>query len=211
MFIIGIGGVLFLVCMVGYLIRMSDVSETAKTEVTTEDIVVKPTEVEKCLSKDPADASPRRDNATGCGETVAEGSTKDRQTVMFEARPIGFWARVVATFVDRIIVGFVIGFVVVVLGIGVFAIDVLIGICVQWLYCALMEASEVQATLGKLVIGAKVVDANGGRLTFGRATGRYFAKCLSALPMQIGYIMVAFDKRKRGLHDMIAGTFVISR
>lgn len=45
MFIIGIVGVVILFSMVGYLIRKSDVSETAKTEITTEDVVVKPTEV----------------------------------------------------------------------------------------------------------------------------------------------------------------------
>ena len=76
---------------------------------------------------------------------------------------------------------------------------------------SLMEASDVQATLGKLVIGAKVVDANGEKLTFGRATGRYFAKYISTLLLLVGHVMVAFDERKRGLHDMIAGTCVVSR
>jgi uncharacterized RDD family membrane protein YckC/DNA-directed RNA polymerase subunit RPC12/RpoP len=142
-----------------------------------------------------------------------------RDTVTFEVCPIGFWARVVAAFVDSIvtfivaiIVGFAIGIVMGVLGIGdAGLIGNLIGICVSWLYCALMEASELQATLGNLVIGAKVVDANSERLTFGRATGRHFAKYLSALLLCIGYIMAAFDERKRALHDMIAGTYVISR
>ena len=75
----------------------------------------------------------------------------------------------------------------------------------------MMEASDVQATLGKPVIGAKVVDAQGGKLTFGRATGRHFAKYISSILLCVGYVMVAFDERKRGLHDMIAGTFVVAR
>ena len=74
-----------------------------------------------------------------------------------------------------------------------------------------MEASGIQATLGKIVIGAKVVDANGEKLTFGKATGRHFAKFISTLLLFVGYIMVAFDERKRGLHDIMAGTYVISR
>lgn len=140
-------------------------------------------------------------------------------TMTFDVRPIGFWARVVAAFVDgivtfivAIIVSFAFGIVMGILGVVEDGLTGnLIGICVPWLYCALMETSVLQATLGKLVIGAKVVDANGERLTFGRATGRHFAKCLSALLLCTGYLMVAFDERKRGLHDMIARTFVISR
>lgn len=141
-----------------------------------------------------------------------------RGTITFDARPIGFWARVVASIVDTIVTfivaivtAFVFGCVIGVIGGNAEFVGQLIGICASWLYCALMEASEVQATLGKLVIGAKVVDANGDRLTFGRATGRHFAKYLSTFLLLIGYIMVAFDERKRGLHDMIAGTYVISR
>lgn len=141
-----------------------------------------------------------------------------RAAITLDARPIGFWARVVAsiidaivTFIVAIVTAFVFGCVIGVIGGNAEFVGQLIGICASWMYCALMEASEVQATLGKLVIGAKVVDANGDRLTFGKATGRHFAKYLSTLILLIGYIMVAFDERKRGLHDMIAGTYVISR
>ena len=47
------------------------------------------------------------------------------------------------------------------------------------------------------------------RMTFGRATGRYFAKIISALTLGIGFLMVAWTDRKRGLHDMIDGTVVV--
>ena len=77
-----------------------------------------------------------------------------------------------------------------------------------WLYFALMESSTRQATLGKMALDMKVTDDEGNRISFGRATGRYFAKILSALILLIGFIMVAFTDRKRGLHDMIAGTLV---
>ena len=55
------------------------------------------------------------------------------------------------------------------------------------------------------------INAEGKKISFGRATGRHFAKYLSAFLLCVGYILVAFDDRKRGLHDMIAGTYVISR
>lgn len=133
--------------------------------------------------------------------------------------PVGFWARVAGSLIDAIIsivIAVISGFALGMLfgssiGNNADFVGQLIGICSSWLYSALMESSAIQATLGKLIVGAKVVDSNGDRLTFGRASGRHFAKYVSALILMVGYIMVAFDDRKRGLHDMIAGTYVVSR
>ena len=80
---------------------------------------------------------------------------------------------------------------------------------VGWLYYALMESSAKQATVGKMALGIIVTDLEGRRLGFGRATGRYFAKILSALILGIGFLMVAFTERKQGLHDMVASTLVV--
>jgi uncharacterized RDD family membrane protein YckC len=77
-----------------------------------------------------------------------------------------------------------------------------------WLYEALMESSSYQATLGKMIFGMKVTDLYGNRISFGRATGRHFAKILSGLILCIGFIMVGLTERKQGLHDLIAGTLV---
>ncbi len=162
--------------------------------------------------------APRQALPVGMQQPSCSHSQPPRSTVTFEARPIGFWARVVAAFVDAVVtvvaaiaVAFVVGMVVGVIGGDAEFFGRLIGLASSWLYCALMESSVLQATLGKLVIGAKVVDANGEKISFGRATGRHFAKYLSSFILLIGYIMVAFDERKRGLHDMVAGTYVISR
>ena len=65
------------------------------------------------------------------------------------------------------------------------------------------------ATPGKMVFGLKVIVADGGPMTYGRAIGRYFAKILSGITLMIGYIMAGFDSEKRALHDYIAGTRVI--
>jgi uncharacterized RDD family membrane protein YckC len=78
-----------------------------------------------------------------------------------------------------------------------------------WLYAAGFEASSAQATIGKQWVGLKVVDEVGGRVTFLRATGRYAAKYLSALPCFLGFIMAVFSSRGRALHDSLAGTRVV--
>lgn len=69
--------------------------------------------------------------------------------------------------------------------------------------------AKLGATPGKMVIGAKVVCADGAAVSLGRAFGRYFAKILSSLIFCIGFIMVGFDSQKRGLHDMICDTRVV--
>jgi uncharacterized RDD family membrane protein YckC len=59
-----------------------------------------------------------------------------------------------------------------------------------------------------MIFGLKVTDLYGNRISFERATGRHFAKILSAMILCIGYLMVAFTERKQGLHDLLAGTLV---
>jgi uncharacterized RDD family membrane protein YckC len=79
----------------------------------------------------------------------------------------------------------------------------------QWLYEALLTSSTWQGTIGKRVLRLKVVDETGNRIGFGRATGRFFAKLLSSMFFCIGFIMIGFTDRKRGLHDMLAATVVM--
>ncbi|GAB3820472.1 hypothetical protein GCM10028895_20670 [Pontibacter rugosus] len=79
---------------------------------------------------------------------------------------------------------------------------------VGWLYYAGFESSAKQATPGKQLFGIFVTDTQGYRLSFARASGRYFGKMLSGLILLIGYIMAAFTKRRQALHDMLASTLV---
>lgn len=85
----------------------------------------------------------------------------------------------------------------------------LIAIVGQWLYEALLTSSAWQGTIGKRILRLKVTDDLGNRITFARATGRFFAKILSGMAMYVGFIMVAFMERKRGLHDVICSTQVL--
>lgn len=83
---------------------------------------------------------------------------------------------------------------------------------ITWLYHALMECSEWQATVGKKVLGLVVTDMQGRRISFGRATGRHFAKIVTNMvPAFIGYIMAGFTEKKQALHDMIAGCLILER
>ncbi len=67
-------------------------------------------------------------------------------------------------------------------------------------------------TPGKVVLKVIVVDAGSGNaMTNGQAVGRYFAYLASALPLGLGFIWIAFDRKKRGLHDLMCGTLVIKR
>lgn len=87
----------------------------------------------------------------------------------------------------------------------------LFGLIGVWLYFSLFESSRKQATPGKLLLCLKVVAPDGSRLSFGRATGRYFAKFLSCLTFGVGYLMAGFTPKKQALHDMMAQCFVVKR
>ena len=136
----------------------------------------------------------------------------------------GFWRRAAAMAIDSTIIGLV--QMVLMMGVmggsmaggaseeamggGVLAINLLL-IVAMWLYFALMESSAKQATLGKMMIGVIVTDTDGNRLSFGRATGRYFGKIVSSIILMIGYLMAAFTQRKQALHDIMAGCLVVRK
>lgn len=68
------------------------------------------------------------------------------------------------------------------------------------------------ATPGKMAISAKIVDAKtGDQPSTAQFIGRYFAYFISVLPMCLGIVWVAFDKRKQGWHDKLAGTVVVRK
>ncbi|HCA79225.1 MAG TPA: RDD family protein [Bacteroidetes bacterium] len=149
-------------------------------------------------------------------------------------RYAGFWRRFVAYMIDQLLMG-VVAFMVflpglallglgmgagmmeetegaiglVIAAIAAYLTAILVVVVLQWLYYALMESSNKQATLGKLALGIIVTDMDGKRLTFGRATGRYFGKILSSLILNIGFLMAAFTEKKQALHDLIASCVVV--
>lgn len=80
----------------------------------------------------------------------------------------------------------------------------------SWLYYALSESSSWQATLGKKMLNLKVTDMTGQPISFGRASGRFFARIVTKLiPLGIGYILAGFTEKKQAIHDMIASCLVL--
>jgi uncharacterized RDD family membrane protein YckC len=60
-----------------------------------------------------------------------------------------------------------------------------------------------------MACGLRVVDGDGRRVSYARATGRYFAKYICDMTLAIGYVLAGFDREKRGLHDMICNTRIV--
>jgi uncharacterized RDD family membrane protein YckC len=135
----------------------------------------------------------------------------------------GFWIRFLAYLIDTVVMSAVLLPLGAVLGVVMVATDAgqnasilaleglirIVSIIVGWLYFALLESSPWQATVGKKLLGLRVIDLNGNRISFGKASGRYFGKILSTLILFIGFIMVAFSDKKQALHDVLAGTLVV--
>jgi len=135
----------------------------------------------------------------------------------------GFWKRLAAIFIDSFLLTLIAFVLMFVLGFFIGGMmsepemiakisnfGMLLNVVVVWLYFALQESSERQATFGKRVLGICVTSKDGSRLSFAQATVRYFSKYLSSI-LLIGFIMAAFTKNKQGLHDMIADTLVVNR
>ena len=151
----------------------------------------------------------------------------------------GFWLRLLAYIIDSIILGIFI--VPILVGAGmmmglatavttlphgrdpfaegfppVFAefisVFVLLTLGGTWLYHALLESSEWQATAGKKALGLMVTDLGGGKISFARASGRHFAKIITGLiPFGVGYILAGVTEKKQALHDMLAGCLVMRK
>jgi uncharacterized RDD family membrane protein YckC len=87
----------------------------------------------------------------------------------------------------------------------------LMSVGLQWIYYAFQESSAAQATLGKRAMGIVVTDLHGQRLSFARASGRYFANILTGLTLGIGYLMCLWTSRRQCLHDLLAETLVLRK
>ncbi len=136
---------------------------------------------------------------------------------MIGARPAGFWIRVVAAVIDFVV------FTLVDVSLGraarrVWGPGVHDSMALQFtisvftlifaaLYVTLLHAATGQ-TLGKAMVGARVVLVDGGPLPLGTALLRFFAYAFSCLPLGFGFVMAGLRRDKRALHDLVAGTRV---
>jgi uncharacterized RDD family membrane protein YckC len=131
---------------------------------------------------------------------------------------VGFWARVGASLIDSILMAIILVPFARLFGVGMDIESALrfdspanimvngilpaIAVILFWMYR--------QATPGKMLIGAKIVDEKTlGKPSTGQLIGRYFAYYLSTIVLLLGFVWVGFDARKQGWHDKLAGTLVI--
>ena len=131
---------------------------------------------------------------------------------------VGFWARLGASLIDTVLTLMILYPILYALygkeyfvseqliaGVGDFIMTHIlpaIAIIVFWVYKS--------ATPGKMAIKAKIVDAGTGKPPSKKQLiGRYFAYYVSALPLCLGFLWVAWDSRKQGWHDKLAGTVVV--
>jgi uncharacterized RDD family membrane protein YckC len=131
---------------------------------------------------------------------------------------VGFWARVVAIFIDAVLL-MVIEFPLLLAfyGSAYFTVDSGVQGPVDFMLDFVFPTVATilfwfwkQATPGKMAFSAKIVDAETGKEpSIGQYIGRYFAYIISAIPFCLGFIWVAFDSKKQGWHDKLAGTVVV--
>ena len=147
--------------------------------------------------------------------TWANTSVESRAGSVIEY--VGFWARVVASLIDTVLLVLVTWpLTYLVYGRKGFAkvfmhgpVDVLINfilpaVLIIWLW------SKLQATPGKMAMSAKIVDADtGAEPTLQQLLIRYVGYFVSAIPLCLGFFWVGFDRRKQGWHDKMANTVVI--
>jgi uncharacterized RDD family membrane protein YckC len=141
---------------------------------------------------------------------------KEGVSVIGQVEYAGFWIRVGASILDGIILNIVNRLLAVVVSLATNANESaliavgLVSILINAFYM-IYFVGKYGATPGKMACKIEIIRADGSPVGYGRATGRYFAQILNVFTLGIGYLMVAFDEEKRGLHDRICDTRVIRK
>jgi len=121
----------------------------------------------------------------------------------------GFWIRLLAAILDAIIISIPAAIVTLILvwASGISSFSYLVDLCALGLIVYLDGIKG--GTPGKLILGLRIVNEKGEYIGIPSALFRYIAKIISALILGIGYLMIAWDAKKQGLHDKIAKTYVV--
>jgi uncharacterized RDD family membrane protein YckC len=143
-----------------------------------------------------------------------------RRPPLPEMRYAGFWVRLAAFLIDSVLLTVVIlTAVLAIYGPRYFLhtsfiagpVDVLI----RWVFpsaAVLVLWRWRQATPGKMLFSARIVDAATGRPpTTGQLVGRFLAYLVSTIPLGLGFLWIAFDSRKQAWHDKLSGTAVVRK
>lgn len=131
---------------------------------------------------------------------------------------VGFWLRVGASIIDTLLLGvFTWPLLNHIYGPSYWRTTALVKGPADFLISWVLPAITIilfwiyrQATPGKMAISARIVDAETGNVpSAGQLVARYLGYFVSILPFFVGIIWVAFDPRKQGWHDKLAGTVVV--
>lgn len=87
----------------------------------------------------------------------------------------------------------------------------LIALVVGCIYSVTLDSSSKQGTWGKQIMGLKVTDLSGHRISVGRAFGRFFARYLSACTCGIGFLLPLFTEKRQTLHELICGCLTLRK
>lgn len=146
---------------------------------------------------------------------MASNGLHDREALEY----VGFWARVGASLIDTVLLLLIITpLLVSIYGWGYFADESIFAagtadFLISWVLPAVVTVmfwAYKRATPGKMAVSAQIVDARTGEAaSTGQLIGRYLGYFVSTIPLMLGFIWVAFDERKQGWHDKLAGTVVI--
>jgi len=186
----------------------------------------------KCGAELPGGAQ----SCPACGEQILSSSgtetsgsgpaSPSRRLVVVYA---GFWLRAVAYLLDSLVIGFVAALAIFLplMARGAIPADNpwflyenqsrqvlamwLLIFMVTWLYFASFESSAWQATPGKKLLGLRVTDLAGHRVTFTRASWRYLGKLIFGSILFFGFLFAAFTPRKQALYDLTAECLVLRK
>jgi uncharacterized RDD family membrane protein YckC len=126
----------------------------------------------------------------------------------------GFWVRVGAVVLDGIIVS-IIPVILIIIGAASGSDGFVVFAYVVWLLLAIgydvyYHGGESGQTIGKRVVGIRVIDSrNGGPIGYGRSAVRFFGRYLSAVACYLGYLWMLWDKEKQCWHDKMANDLVV--
>ena len=145
---------------------------------------------------------------SACGASVIPGEAPAAgvgNVALVDQEYMGFWIRLAAQLIDDVLL-FIAAILLVLVAditafIWVLAVPVILYFVYKHLKCQ---------TPGRKLLKIKVVNAKGEDVGFWRGAFREtLAKFVSAIFFYLGFLWIGWDRRKRGWHDHLAGTFVV--
>jgi uncharacterized RDD family membrane protein YckC len=142
-------------------------------------------------------------------DVTQPGTTGYSQSSGASGPRAGFWRRFGALFIDGIILGIVNVILTAIfrhsLG-AAYGLETIVG----WGYGTVLEGGPRGQTIGKMALGIRVIDFNGGgSIGYGRALVRQVVKAISGIVIFLGYLWMLWDRENQTWHDKAANDVVV--